>query len=454
MENKTQKKLPLKVKWLFASGDFAKTLLVVLTAAYSLYFYTNVLHMDSKIVATVILIAKIWDFINDPMMGTLVDRTKSKEGKCRIWIKYMSVPGGVILALNFFMPEFSSSGKIIWFAVTYVLQGMASTALMIPQNMLMARLSSDPVERATLNAYRGYFGTAANLIAGSFAIPFVIWAGNNNMRKGFVILGIVCGILYAINYIIVYLCTKGYEPVDIAEVTSAAQGSKEKVKITEVLSNWPWIIILIVYFCIMVAVSVASSTGLFYTQYNLQDVNIYSIMNAVAIVGSLAVYLVLSKMVSKFGNAKLVIIGSAIGTVTYLLRFISHDANIIIMYVLYALGNFGQGLATAVIMLVVYDSFIYMRYKTGKPAPEGLLVSGYSVAYKVGMAIATPIAAALLSVVPYVAEAQTQEASVLMLFFYENTLLPAIAFAVATLLGFALLKYDKIIQEQKAIEAE
>lgn len=144
MENTVQKKLPMKIKWLFASGDFAKTLLVVMTAAYSLYFYTDVLGMDSKIVGIIILIAKIWDFINDPMMGALVDRTKSKEGKCRMWLKYMSVPGGVILALNFIVPELASSGKIIWVAVTYTLQGMASTALMIPQNTLMSRLTADP----------------------------------------------------------------------------------------------------------------------------------------------------------------------------------------------------------------------------------------------------------------------------------------------------------------------
>ena len=82
-------KLPWKVKILYSSGDFAKTLLVIMTSAFSMFFYTDICGMDPKIVATIILIAKIWDFINDPMMGALVDRTRSKEGKCRIWLKYM-----------------------------------------------------------------------------------------------------------------------------------------------------------------------------------------------------------------------------------------------------------------------------------------------------------------------------------------------------------------------------
>lgn len=455
MENTVQKKLPMKVKWLFASGDFAKTLLVVMTAAYSLYFYTDVLGMDSKIVGIIILIAKIWDFINDPMMGALVDRTKSKEGKCRMWLKYMSVPGGVILALNFIVPELASSGKIIWVAVTYTLQGMASTALMIPQNTLMSRLTGDPAERAAINAYRGYFGVIANLLVGSFAIPFVMWAGNSDMRKGFAIFGIVCGILYAINYLIVFICTKGYEPAESFEESASRHTLErtEKVKVTEVLTNWPWLIVLLAYFCTMIAASVAGSTGLYYAQYNLSDINIYSVMNFIGIGGAMAVYLVLGKLVQRFGNARLVFFGSVIAAVAYLFRFLTGDANIWIIYVGYFFGNFGQSLASCVVMLVVYDSYIYMRHKTGKPAPEALLVSGYSVAYKVGMAIATPIAAWLLGTVPYIANAAAQEESVLRLFFYENTLLPAAAFIISGLLGLLLIKYDKQIQSYKKVDA-
>ena len=454
MENTAQKKLPLKVKWLFASGDFAKTLLVVITAVCSLYFYTDILGMDPEIVALIILIAKIWDFINDPMMGAIVDRTRSKEGKCRMWLKYMSVPGGVVLALNFIMPELAETGKIVWVAITYTLQGMASTALMIPQNTLMSRITTDPTERAAINSFRGYFSVAANLVGGSLAIPFVQLAGNGDMRKGFAIFGIVCGVLYAVNYLIVYFCTKGYEPMD-PEKTEVhhEQVKKEKVKLGEVLTNWPWLLVLLAYFLIMVAASISGSTGIQYAQYNLGNINIYSVMSTIALVGSIIIYVILAPLVKRFGNAKLVFFGSLIGAASYLFRFITQDANIWIIYVGYFIGNFGQTLASSVVMLVVYDSYIYIRHRTGKPAPEALLVSGFSVAYKVGMAIATPVAAWLLGMVPFVSGAAVQEQSVLNLFFYENTLMPAVAFAVSAVLGLALIRFDKQIQHYKALDA-
>lgn len=453
MDNSTMK-LPLKTKWLFASGDFAKTLLVVMTAAFSLHFYTDVIGMDSKIVGTIILIAKIWDFINDPMMGALVDHTRSKEGKCRMWLKYMSVPGGVVLALNFIMPELSATGKIVWVAVTYTLQGMASTALMIPQNTLMSRITTDPVERAQINSFRGYFGMAANLVGSSLMLPMVMLSGNGDMRKGFAVVGIICGALYAINYLILYWCTKGYEPQESPEAAlSATPEVKEKVRLGEVLTNWPWIIVLLSYFFIMIGTSLSGAAGVFYFQYNLGNVNLYSICSMIGLVGSVAVYPILSSMVKKFGNARLVVFGSVIGAVASLLRFVTHDANMIVMVVLYTITSFGQCLANSVVMLVVYDSFVYMRHKTGKPAPEALLVSGFSVSYKVGMTIATPVAAWLMGLVPYVAGAATQEQSVLNLFFYENTLFPAISFIISIFLGLLLVKFDKQIQGYKALDA-
>ena len=94
-----------------------------------------------------------------------------------------------------------------------------------------------------------------------------------------------------------------------------------------------------------------------------------------------------------------------------------------------------------------------MKHKTGKEVPEGILVSGFSVAYKVGMAIGAPLGGMLLATVPYVAGAETQEESVQNLFFNMNTLLPAVGFIIAAIVGVILVKYSKKIDEYKALDA-
>lgn len=202
--------LPWRVKILYAAGSFSKALLAVTMAAFMLYFYTDVCGIDPTIAATIILIAKVWDIVNDPMMGAIIDRTRSKEGKCRWWLKYMSVPGMVIVALCFFMPELTATGKIIWVAVTYVLQGMISTSLLLPFNTMISRLTSDEQQRVQLTQADGIGQILSQWMVVSLTFTFVGWLGGGDSRKGFLYVGIIYGIIYGIGHLIVYFATRGY----------------------------------------------------------------------------------------------------------------------------------------------------------------------------------------------------------------------------------------------------
>ncbi len=448
-------KLPLRVKLLFASGDFAKTLLAVMTMGFSLYFYTDICGINPNIAATIILIAKIWDFVNDPMMGAIVDKTVSKEGKCRFYLKYFSVPAGVVLALSFMMPELSATGKIVWVAVTYILQGMASTALVIPMNTLMGRMTSDPVERASLNAYKGYFNIASNLIVGSVTIPLVMALGKGDMKTGFMYVAIIYSVIYALLHLVVFWGTKGYEPLEQyaehAPETPAQAGTKaEKPRgsVAALFKNTPWLICVGLYFMLMLANSLGGSTMMWYCQYNLGNVNIYSVLSMVGCLAGIPVYVFLGTIVKHLGNAKTAVLGSAMAAIGYGVRFLLHDSSIAVLVAGYAIGSIGYCLVSAIIMLLIFDSGVYGKWKTGVDN-EALLVSGYSLSYKVGMALASPLAGYLLGAVPYVANAATQEQSVLNLFFYENTLIAAVGFIVATLVALPLIKYEKMLPKMR-----
>ncbi len=453
-------KLPWKVKILYSSGDFAKTLLVIMTSAFSMFFYTDICGMDPKIVATIILIAKIWDFINDPMMGALVDRTRSKEGKCRIWLKYMSVPAGVVLALNFIMPELTATGKIVWVAVTYTLQGMASTALLIPLNTMMGRLTTDPAERATLNSVRGYYGIASNLVVGSATIPMVMFFGKGDMQKGFLWVAIIYGIIYALNHLLVFWGTRGYdgeaaESVKTTEASAPALSEKTSfgTSLKAMLTNKPWLFCFMMYFTVMLASGITGTTSLYYFQYNLNRMDLYSPVQMITLFASIPMYLFFPILVKKLGNAKVGVIGSVLGIIGNGLRYILADSSIVVLIGGNIIAAIGSILASSVIMLIIFDCGVYGEWKTGV-ANEAILVSGYSVSYKVGMALATPIAGYLLGAVPYVANAPTQEESVLSLFFTENTLLPALGYVVSVIFAVLLIKYEKMVPQMRAEIAE
>lgn len=464
MENKVLTKvepvkLPWKVKFLYATGDVAKTTTVIMTMAFSMYFYTEVCGINSGIAATIILIAKIWDIINDPMMGALVDRTKSKEGKCRMWLKYMSLPGGVIFALAFMMPELTATGKIVWVAITYTLQGMASTSLMIPMNTLMGRLTSDPLERASLNQIKGVLNVIPNIVVPAATMPMVIFFGKGDMQKGFLVVGIIYGIIFAVFNLTVFFGTRGYEPLEhLAEGSNQESDLKAKQpSVGEVLSallrNTPWLFCIGMYLVDMLALSVSNSVMTWYFQYNIGSIPLMSLVSSISLGASLVVYIFLGVFVKKFGNAGTAAIGCLTSVVGFALRFILHDASTAILLAGNIIANLGTGLVGGTILLCIFDAKVYGEWKTGVDN-EAILMSGFSISYKTGQALGGPVAGYLLMTVPYVAQAAAQEQSVLDLWFYESTLLPAVGFVIALIFSLLLIKYEKKVPEMRAeIEA-
>lgn len=97
MEEKTkpqQSSLPRPLRMFYGVGEFGQQLSVLTLNLYLLYFYTNVLGISGKAAGILMLVARVWDAINDPMMGMIIDNTHSKHGKCRPYLLYCAVPAG------------------------------------------------------------------------------------------------------------------------------------------------------------------------------------------------------------------------------------------------------------------------------------------------------------------------------------------------------------------------
>lgn len=453
-------KLPFKVKFMYAMGEFSKTTTIIMLMAFGMYFYTEVCGINSGVAATIILVAKIWDIINDPMMGALVDRTKSKEGKCRIWLKYLSVPGGIIFALAFFMPELTATGKIVWVAITYTLQGMVATGLMIPLNTLMGRLSSDPVERASMNQIKGIVNLIPNIFVPAATMPMVLFFGNGgaDMQRGFLIVGIIYAVVYVVSNLIAYIGTRGYEPLE--HLAEEADGEKITVEqpsfgavLKALVKNTPWLFCIGLYLVDMLASSIASTVMTWYFQYNIGSIPLMSLVSTVSLGASLVVYIFLGFFIKKFGNAGTSAIGCVLSIFGFALRFVLHDCNTAVLLAGNIISNLGTGLVGCTILLCIFDAKVYGEWKTGVDN-EAILMSGFSVSYKTGQALGVPVAGYLLLTVPYVAQAAVQEQSVLNLWFLESTLLPAVGFAVALVFSLLLIKYEKKVPQMQAeIEA-
>ncbi|MGI5932287.1 MAG: MFS transporter, partial [Eubacterium sp.] len=147
------KKLKFINFFAYGCGDFASNLCWTFIGSYLTIFYTNIVGMAPAIAATIMLIARIWDGINDPMFGAIAERTVTKKGRFRPYIFY-GAPVLAVLSVLTFTKFGSGSASIIISAVIYILCGMVYTAVNLSYGSLSTVMTRDQGEIAQLNSYR------------------------------------------------------------------------------------------------------------------------------------------------------------------------------------------------------------------------------------------------------------------------------------------------------------
>lgn len=159
-------RLPLRTHLGYGIADFGQNLLFQTVGIYLLSFYTDVAALSAAFAGNLFLLTRIWDGINDPLMGYLAQRTRSRWGTYRPWLLWMAVPLGISFVLLFIVPDLSLGGKQVYAVITYVLFTMAFTAINIPYGTLTAVMTPDYTERGRLTGFRMTFAMVGAILAG------------------------------------------------------------------------------------------------------------------------------------------------------------------------------------------------------------------------------------------------------------------------------------------------
>ena len=149
--NATDIKLPWRQKFGWATGDFAQNLIYTTISTYLLFFYTNVYGLPAADAATMFLIVRLIDAINDPIVGTFIDKHTTRFGKYRGYLLYMGLPLAVLAMLCFYVPDFSQMGKLVYAYVTYVGLSVIYTTVNIPYGSLNAAMTRNNKELVSMS---------------------------------------------------------------------------------------------------------------------------------------------------------------------------------------------------------------------------------------------------------------------------------------------------------------
>lgn len=172
--------LRAKEKFGYSLGDFASNLFWMTFIFYGMFFYTDVFGLPAAMVGTMFGLTKLWDAINDPMMGIISDRTDTKMGKYRPFLLWMFVPFGVIGFFAFYTPDLTVSGKLVYAYITYTLMMMVYTAINIPYSALMGVLTPSSKDRTSISSYRFVAAFAGGIAVQLITIPMISATGKGS----------------------------------------------------------------------------------------------------------------------------------------------------------------------------------------------------------------------------------------------------------------------------------
>ena len=187
METKSIKKLTSSEKTTYGLGAVAKDMVYMLSANYILYYYQDIMGVSAWAMGTILLVARIFDAFNDPVMGVIVSKTKTRWGKFRPWLMIGTLTNAVILYLMFSCPPTLSKGGLVAYAAcSYILWGVTYTMMDIPYWSMIPAFTKGGKERESLSAFAraaAGVGSAIILILTVLSVSFFGMRSGNNSAE-------------------------------------------------------------------------------------------------------------------------------------------------------------------------------------------------------------------------------------------------------------------------------
>lgn len=469
-------KVPLYEKVGYGFGDTASNLMYQAWSFFLAKFYTDVFGISAKHAATMFLVTRIWDMINDPMMGMIADRTNTRWGKFRPYLLWVPIPYGILIYMMFITPDWGMNAKLVYAYATYMLATMAYTAVNIPYSSLMAVITPNPKVRTTISQYRFFFAFIGMLLITTFMLPLVKFFGGSevvpglneeivsNQALGFRRTFGIFGILAIILFLITFLTTR--ERVKPAKT----QKNKFSHDLKDIIRNVPWIVLFVASVFFLTHNHIRNSSVAYYFDYvNGEgskvmltwtlgalklDFDQTTVFLTIQTIGMMAGVFI-STPIKKYFDKKTLLIflsfaASALGGAFYWLP----PDNLILLGSVNFLWAVVAGATPVFLFAMFTDVADFHEWKFGFRA-TGLVIAGIMFAIKMGVALGGYMLLKLLDVFGYVAnQPQTPEAinGIKLLF----SLIPAVFILVCGITLFLypvnnklLSRIEKDLKERK-----
>ncbi len=446
-----QEKLPGRTKLLYGFGDTGFSLTSTIIAAFFAIFLTDVVGIPPGTAAIAIFIGRTWDYINDPLIGYLSDRTRTRWGRRRPFLLFGALPFALAFILMWLRPPFTGQIALtIYYAVAYVLFESAATFVYMPYFALTPELTNNYDERTSLTTYRMGFSILGSLVA--FTIPLMIVGSFSPENSASVTsMGIIFGVASALPLLLVFLSTRErqeYQKLDQPKLLESLRAA---------LKNRPFVFSMVIFLLTWVSVDILQTTLLYFLKYVLGREAQSDLIMATIFVTAMLV-LPFWNWVSKRWNKRMAYAaGIAFWAVVQCTLILFNSATPLpVILGLCALAGIGVSAAHVLPWSIIPDAIEWDEWQTGE-RHEGMFYSLVMLSMKVASSLAIPLVLLVLQVTGYQPNSTQQPASAILGIRMAIGPIPAVLLVIGIV--FALLyplsreKHRQIVAELEARRA-
>ena len=435
-----------KLGYLF--GDFGNDFFFILVSAFLMVYYTDVFHISAATVGILFLVARLWDAFADVTWGRFIDTRKSgKNGKFRPWVFRMSFPlviSGVLMFVH--IPGMSNGFYLAYAYVTYILWGTLYSTVNIPYGSMASVITDDPVERTTLSTWRTMGAMLASLIINVLG-PLLVFVDNKIDASRMLMAAIIFGVLAISCYMACYKLTTERIVAPESEKQKGNMGATMK----GLLKNKPLIWILIASLAFMINTMLIGAVNVYLFKDYFSNAAALSMVGFIQTATAFIAIPLVKPLVVNYGKKETAAGGMLIAFAAYIVLYFLPNLGLTPFIILTAVGMFGFAFFNLVVWAFVTDVIDYHEYLTGL-REDATVYSIYSMARKIGQAIAGGVGGFAISAVGYEATREVQTPEALRGIHTLATLVPALIYLLILLILVFLYPLNKKRTNQLAID--
>ena len=360
-------KLTRKQKAAFGIGAVGKDMVYALSASYVMYYYQDVLGLSATFVGLILMIARVFDALNDPFMGVLVAKTRTKWGRFRPWILSGTVLNALVLYALFAAPVLEGAGMMVYFIVVYILWGVTYTMMDIPYWSMIPAVTSTPADRENLSVVgRTCAGVGFALVA-MFTMLLVGSLGGSSERTGFRYVALIVSGIFVVTEII---CCAQMRETDQSEMKTASVGEMFRA----LFANDQAMVVVCSIVLINSALYLTANFVIYFFKYDFggdswkASYTLFSTIGGAAqILGMMVLYPVLRRKLSNTGVFRLSLITALCGYALLLaLCLLGFSGSLTVLCVPGIVVFACNGMLSVLTTLFLSNSVDYGQLKTGR----------------------------------------------------------------------------------------